>query len=103
MPDTADQGIVDLVVTIGGENFGKGSKVAFYVTGTTNPGGIVVKGVEFKDSKTLDATIDVAPDAQTELKFDIQVDQVQRPHRQGHRAVQGPREADQRRSSRRAA
>jgi hypothetical protein len=73
VPDTAEQGMVDLVVTIGGENFGKGSKVAFFVTGTTNPGGIVVKGVKFKDSKTLDATIDVAPDAQTDLKFDIQV------------------------------
>ena len=74
VPDTADQGVMDLVVTIGGENFGKGSKVAFFDTaGTTNPGGIVVKSVKFKDSKTLDATIDVAPDAQTELRFDIQV------------------------------
>jgi hypothetical protein len=40
---------------------------------TTNPGGITVKSVRYKDSKNLDATIDVAPDAQTQVKFDIQV------------------------------
>ena len=73
VPDTADQGVEDLVVTVGGENFGKGSKVAFFVTGTTNPGGITVKGVKFVNTKTIETTIDVAPDAQTELKFDIQV------------------------------
>lgn len=73
VPDTAEQGTVDLVVTVGGENFGKGSKVSFFVTGTTNPGGVTVKGVKFVSSKTLETTIDVAPDAQTELKFDIQV------------------------------
>jgi len=73
VPDMADQGTVGLVVTIGGENFGKGSKVDFFVTGTTNPGGIAVKSVKYKNPKTLEATVDVAPDAQTELKFDIQV------------------------------
>lgn len=73
VPDMADQGTLGIVVTIGGENFPANSKVAFYVTNTKNPGGIAVKGVKFKDSKTLEATIDVAPDAQTDLKFDIQV------------------------------
>ena len=73
VPDMADQGTVGLVVTIGGENFGKGSRVDFFVTGTTNPGGIAVKSVKYKNPKTLEATVDVAPDAQTELKFDIQV------------------------------
>ena len=73
VPAEADQGVVGLVVTIGGESFPSNSKVAFYVSGTKNPGGIAVKAVRFKDSKTLEATIDVAPDAQTDLKFDIQV------------------------------
>ena len=73
VPDITDQGTVDLVVAIGGENFGRNSRVSFFVTGTTNPGGITVKSVRYKDARNLDATIDVAPDAQTELKFDIQV------------------------------
>jgi len=73
VPDTTEQGNLGLVVTVAGENFGKSSKVAYFVTGTTNPGGITVKGVKFINSKTLETTIDVAPDAQTDLKFDIQV------------------------------
>jgi len=73
VPDITDQGTVDLVVTIGGDGFAKGAKATFYVTGTTNPGGITVKSTKYKNPKTLEATIDVAPDAQTELKFDIQV------------------------------
>lgn len=73
VPAESDQGALGVVVTIGGENFPANSKVAFYVTGTKNPGGIAVKGVRFRDSKTLEATIDVAPDAQTLLSFDIQV------------------------------
>jgi hypothetical protein len=73
VPNVTDQGTVGLVVTIGGENFGKSAKVNFYVTGTTNPGGIAVRNVNYKNPQTLEATIDVAPDAQTDLKFDIQV------------------------------
>ncbi len=73
VPNAADQGSVGLVVTIGGENFASGAKVGFYVTGTKNPGGIAVKGVNYKDPRTLEATIDVAPDAQTTLSFDVEV------------------------------
>lgn len=73
VPDMADQGTLGLVVAISGDGFAKGSKVAFLVTGTTNPGGITVKSVKYKNPKALEATIDVAPDAQTDLKFDIQV------------------------------
>lgn len=72
-PNMADQGTVGLVVTITGQNFANGAKAAFYVTGTTNPGGIVVKNVKYKNAKTLEATIDVAADAQTALKFDVSV------------------------------
>ena len=73
VPEMADQGTLGLVVAVSGGGFDKGSKVAFFVTGTTNPGGITVKSVKYKNPKALEATIDVAPDAQTTLKFDIQV------------------------------
>lgn len=73
VPDMADQGTLGLVVAISGDGFAKGSKVDFFVTGTTNPGGITVKSVKYKNAKSLEATVDVAPDAQTDLKFDIQV------------------------------
>jgi hypothetical protein len=73
VPDATDQGTVDLVVTISGDGFTRGAKADFFVTGTTDRGGITVKNVKYKNPKTLEATIDVAPDAQTQLKFDIQV------------------------------
>lgn len=73
VPSQTEQGTIGVVVTIGGLNFTKGSQVAFYVTGTTNPGGVAVKSVRYKNTKTLEATIDVASDAQTQLKFDVQV------------------------------
>ena len=73
VPSQTEQGTIGVVVTIGGAGFDRGSKVAFYVTGSTNPGGIVVKSVKYKNTKTLEATIDVASDAQTQFKFDVQV------------------------------
>jgi len=73
VPDVTDQGTYDLVVTIGGDGFAKGARADFFVTGTTNPGGITVKSTRYRNPKTIEAIIDVAPDAQTELKFDIQV------------------------------
>lgn len=73
VPEMADQGTLGLVVAISGDGFAKGSKVAFFVSGTSNSGGITVKNVKYKNPKSLEATIDVAPDAQTQNKFDIQV------------------------------
>lgn len=73
VPAETEQGTLGLVVAIGGAGFDRGSKVAFYVTGTTNPGGVVVKSVKYRNAKSLEATIDVAPDAQVQLKFDVQV------------------------------
>lgn len=73
VPAETEQGTLGLVVAIGGAGFDRGSKVAFYVTGTTNPGGVVVKSVRYRNAKSLEATIDVAPDAQVQLKFDVQV------------------------------
>lgn len=73
VPAETEQGMLGVVVAIGGAGFDRGSKVAFYVTGSTNPGGIVVKNVKYKNTKSLEVTIDVAPDAQTQLRFDVQV------------------------------
>lgn len=73
VPDTGEQGTLSLVVRVAGDNFGTDSQVAFYVTGTTNPGGITVRNVHWVNAKALDATLDIDAAAQTELKFDIQV------------------------------
>ena len=72
-PSSAEQGTFDLEVTVVGENFGADSEVDFFVTNTENPGGIKVKNVKRKNPKILKVTIDVDPDAQTELDFDIEV------------------------------
>ena len=72
-PSSTEQGTYDLEVTVVGENFGADSEVDFFVTNTENPGGIKVKNVKRKNPKTLKVTIDVDPDAQTDLDFDIEV------------------------------
>jgi len=72
-PDTATQGTVSLDVTVGGSGFKKGAKAQWFITGTTNPGGITVNSTTFVNSTTLVANITVAADAQTDLKFDIAV------------------------------
>lgn len=72
-PAETEQGTLSLVVKIAGSNFGKDSKVSFLVSGTTDPGGITVKSVKYRNPKSLEATIDVAPDAQTQNRFDIRV------------------------------
>ena len=59
-------------VTIKGNGFDKGSQARFFLTGTTNPGGITVKSTTSKGKKTLVANIDVAVDA-TIADFDIEV------------------------------
>ncbi|MFB3923167.1 MAG: hypothetical protein ACE145_15715 [Terriglobia bacterium] len=72
-PNTAAQGTIGLDVTIGGSGFKKGAKAAWFITGTTNPGGITVNSTTFVNSNTLVANITVAADAQTDLKFDVAV------------------------------
>ena len=47
-PSSAEQATTDLVVTVGGDNFGTDSEVEFLVTGTNDPGGITVKNVKRK-------------------------------------------------------
>jgi hypothetical protein len=57
---------------VSGAGFDNSAKVQYFVSGTTNPGGITVKKVVFRDSKELVTTIDVADTADL-ASFDIQV------------------------------
>ena len=62
-PSAAPQGTVNLNVTIGGSGFKKGATSAFYVTGTTDPGGVTVNSTTFIGSTQLTANINVAGNA----------------------------------------
>jgi uncharacterized delta-60 repeat protein len=71
-PNSAAQGTVNLNVTVNGNGFKKGAKAQWFVTGTTNPGGVTVNSTAFNNSNQLTANITVAVDAATG-NFDIQV------------------------------
>lgn len=72
IPNSAERETVNLDVLIKGRGFSSGANVAFWVTGTTNPGGITVNGVTVHGSKSLTANINVAADADI-ADFDIEV------------------------------
>jgi hypothetical protein len=71
-PASAVQGTISLDVVVSGAGFDNTAKVQYFVSGTTNPGGITVKKVAFRNSKELVTTIDVADTADL-ASFDIQV------------------------------
>ena len=71
-PPAAEQGTFNLDVKITGKGFKQGARSAFFVTGTTNPGGIVVKSTRYVSPTQLIANIDVAETAELS-KFDIEV------------------------------
>ena len=71
-PSSAAQGTVNLNVTVNGNGFKKGALAKFYVTGTTDPGGITVNSTAFVSSSQLVANINAAQNA-TISKFDIVV------------------------------
>ena len=71
-PNSAAQGTVNLNVTVNGKGFKNGAKAQWFVTGTTNPGGVTVNSTAFNNSSQLTANITVAVDAATG-NFDIQV------------------------------
>jgi hypothetical protein len=71
-PASAVQGTVSLDVVVSGSGFDNSAKVQYFVSGTTNPGGITVKKVVFRNSQELVTTIDVADTADL-ASFDIQV------------------------------
>jgi hypothetical protein len=62
-PGAAPQGTVNLNVTISGKGFKSGAKVQWFVTGTTNPGGVTVNSVKVQGATALTANINVALDA----------------------------------------
>ena len=92
-PASAYQGTISLDVVVSGSGFDPSAKVQYFVTGTTNPGGITVTKVVFRKSTEMVTTIDVA-DAADLANFDIQVTLEQRPQGQGHDVVLGQGEAD---------
>jgi uncharacterized delta-60 repeat protein len=71
-PSSSAQGTVNLNVTISGRGFKKGAKSHWFVTGTTNPGGVTVNSTAFNNSQQLTANITLAADA-TIANFDIVV------------------------------
>lgn len=71
-PAATAQGTVALDVTIGGSGFDSTAAVSFLVTGTTNPGGIIVRKVVVQGPKKLVVTID-APESVVLGQYDIEV------------------------------
>lgn len=70
-PSAAYQGdTLDVVVT--GSGFDPSATVQYFVTGTTNPGGVTVRSVKFTSSTELVTTIEVSGTANP-ADFDIQV------------------------------
>ena len=62
-PNSAAQGTVNLNVVIGGSGFKKGATAAWFVSGTTNPGGVTVNSTAFNSSSQLTANITVSDTA----------------------------------------
>jgi len=71
-PSAAPQGTTNLDVTINGNGFKRGATAQWFVTGTTNPGGVTVNSTSFRSSSQLIANITVAGDAVIS-GFDVQV------------------------------
>src|ERR1700752_2726910 len=62
-PSAAPQGTTNLNVIIAGDGFKKGAPAKWFVTGTTNPGGVTVNSTSFQSTTQLTANITVASDA----------------------------------------
>lgn len=71
-PPTAEQGTLNLDVSIKGKGFDRSAKAKFFLTGTTNPGGITVNSTRFVNNSELMANITVADDAVV-AEFDVVV------------------------------
>ena len=71
-PNAAAQGTVNLNVVVGGSGFKKGAKAQWFVTGTTNPGGVTVNSTTFNSSSQLTANVTVSSTASVS-GFDVQV------------------------------
>lgn len=62
-PNSATQGTINLNVTVGGKGFKAGAKAQWFVSGTTNPGGVTVNSTAFVNANTLTANITVSSTA----------------------------------------
>jgi hypothetical protein len=62
-PNAATQGTINLNVTVGGKGFKAGAKAQWFISGTTNPGGVTVNSTAFVNSNTLTANITVSSTA----------------------------------------
>jgi hypothetical protein len=71
-PNTAPQGTTNLNVTVKGNGFKKGAKTQWFVSGTTNSGGVTVNSTAFNSSSQLTANITVSTTAVTS-GFDVVV------------------------------
>lgn len=71
-PAAAEQGTINLNVRVTGKGFKAGARAQWFVTGTTNPGGVTVNSTTFVSSTELTANITVA-DTAVIANFDIQV------------------------------
>lgn len=71
-PNSAAQGTINLNIAVGGSGFKHGAASQFFISGTTNPGGITVNSTAFISSSQLTANISVSTTASIS-SFDIQV------------------------------
>ena len=71
-PSSSAQGTVNLNVKVTGKGFKNGAKAKWFVTGTTDTGGVTVNSTTFVNSGEVTANITVA-DTATISNFDIQV------------------------------
>jgi hypothetical protein len=60
LPNSATQGTINLDVTVGGKGFKSGAQAQWFISGTTNPGGVTVNSTAFVNSNTLTANITVS-------------------------------------------
>lgn len=72
MPNSTTQGTINLDVTVGGKGFKTGAKAQWFISGTTNPGGVTVNSTAFVNGNTLKANISVSNTASVG-NFDIVV------------------------------
>jgi hypothetical protein len=63
VPNSTTQGTINLDVTVGGKGFKAGAKAHWFVSGTTNPGGVTVNSTHFVNPNTLTANISVSSSA----------------------------------------
>lgn len=63
LPNAATQGTINLDVTVGGKGFKAGATAQWFISGTTNPGGVTVNSTAFVNSNTLTANVTVSSTA----------------------------------------